>query len=130
MNIKDYKPRRIRIYKLSTFDTFTDEERAYHMAYKEAKREKVFLKEKRDKLIAAYRGVRKIDLNRLYVYDKDETGNIIEGSARENTDKQIALFESEMARYATDFKSKTPLVKEIIYMKTANQNEIMRQIID
>lgn len=25
MDIKDYKPRRIRIYKLSTFDAFTDE---------------------------------------------------------------------------------------------------------
>lgn len=28
------KPRRIRIYKLSTFDTFTEEERALNEAYK------------------------------------------------------------------------------------------------
>ena len=30
------KPRRVRIYKLSTFDTFTDEERALNEAYKKA----------------------------------------------------------------------------------------------
>ena len=31
------KPRRVRIYKLSTFDTFTEEERALNEAYKKAK---------------------------------------------------------------------------------------------
>ena len=31
------KPRRVRIYKLSTFDTFTDEERVLNEAYKNAR---------------------------------------------------------------------------------------------
>lgn len=37
---KKFEPRRFRIYKLSTFDALTDEERSYHMLYKEAKKEK------------------------------------------------------------------------------------------
>lgn len=130
MDIKDYKPRRIRIYKLSTFDAFTDEERKFHKAYKESKSEKAFLKEKRDNLIASYEGVRKIEKNRLYIYNYDDNGNTIEGSECENVDKQIALAESEMARLATDFTEKNPLVMEIVYLKTAKQNEILRQIID
>ena len=93
---KKFEPRRFRIYKLSTFDTFTDEERKYHKEYKEAKNEKAFLKGKRDNLIASYEGVRRIEKNRLYIYDYDKNGNIIEESEREDIDKQVALAESEM----------------------------------
>ena len=128
--MKEFKPRRIRIYKLSTFDTLTDEERAYHIAYKEAKSESSFLKEKRDKLIASHSGVRKINRDRLYIYDHDKDGKVIESSERENTDKQIALFESEMTRYAADFSKPVPLVMEIVYLKTDKQNMILKQIID
>lgn len=127
---KKFEPRRFRIYKLSTFDTFTDEERKYHKEYKEAKNEKAFLKGKRDNLIASYEGVRRIEKNRLYIYDYDKNGNIIEESEREDIDKQVALAESEMTRLATDFTQKNPLVMEIVYLKTAKQNEILRQIID
>ena len=116
---KKFEPRRFRIDKLSTFDALTDEERKFHMAYKDAKKEKVFLKEQRDNLIASFDGVRKIDRNRLYIYNYDENGEIIEGSGRENIDKQVALAESEMARMATDFSEKDPLVMEIVYLKTS-----------
>lgn len=130
MNNEEFKPRRFRIYKLSTFDALTDEEREFHKAYKEAKKEKVFLKQKRDGLIASYTGIRKIDKTRLYVYEYDENGNIIEDSAKENYDKQVALAESELARMATDFSCKNSLVMEIIYLKTAKLNEVLHQIID
>lgn len=43
----DFKPRRVRIYKLSTFDTLTDKERKFNNAYKEGKREKHFKGTKR-----------------------------------------------------------------------------------
>ena len=127
---KKFEPRRFRIYKLSTFDTLTDEERKFHMAYKDAKKEKVFLKEQRDNLIASFDGVRKIDRNRLYLYDYDDEGNIIKCSERENIDKQVALAESEMARMATDFSEKDPLVMEIVYLKTSKLNEVLHQIVD
>lgn len=127
---KKFEPRRFRIYKLSTFDALTDEERKFHMAYKDAKKEKIFLKEQRDSLIATFDDVRKINRNRLYIYDYDENGEIIEGSERENIDKQVALAESEMARMATDFSEKDPLVMEIVYLKTSKLNEVLHQIAD
>lgn len=130
IDTKDFKPRRIRIYKLSTFDALTDEERNYHMAYKEGKTKKDFLKQQRDKAIASFDGVRKIDRNRLYIYDFDEYGKAIEDSKREDIDKQVALAESEMARMATDFSENNPLVTEIVYLKTAKLNEVLHQIID
>ena len=126
----DFKPRRVRIYKLSTFDTLTDKERKFNNAYKEGKKGKAFLKEQRDELIASYSGVRKVERSRLYLYDYDSDGNIIEETEHENIDKQISLFESEMIRYATDFNEKNPLVMEIIYLKTDKQNEILRQIVE
>ncbi|HAI92930.1 MAG TPA: hypothetical protein DCM21_10460 [Butyrivibrio sp.] len=127
---KKFEPRRFRIYKLSTFDALTDEERSYHMLYKEAKKEKVLAKKTRDKCIASYKGVRKIDRNRLYLYDYDDKCKIIEGSERENIDKQVALAESEIARMATDFSEPNPLVMEIVYLKTSKLNEVLHQIIE
>lgn len=127
---KKFEPRRFRIYKLSTFDALTDEERSYHMLYKEAKKEKVLAKKTRDKCIASYKGVRKIDRNRLYLYDYDDKGKIIEDSERENIDKQVALAESEIARMATDFSEPEPLVMEIVYLKTSKLNEVLHQIIE
>ena len=129
-NKKKFEPRRFRIYKLSTFDALTDEERSYHMLYKEAKKEKVLAKKTRDKCIASYKGVREIDRNRLYLYDYDDEGKIIEGSERENIDKQVALAESEIARMATDFSEPNPLVMEIVYLKTSKLNEVLHQIIE
>lgn len=56
------KPRRIRIYKLSAFDTFTKEERALNEAYKKAGiKERATLKKIRDDVIASYGDIRKID---------------------------------------------------------------------
>lgn len=127
---KKFEPRRFRIYKLSTFDALTDEEKNFHVLYKEAKKGKVFAKERRDSLIASFDGIRKIERNRLYLYDYDDKGEIIEGSERENIDKQVALAESEMARMATDFSEKDPLVMEIVYLKTAKLNEVLHQIVD
>lgn len=127
---KKFEPTRFRIYKLSTFDALTDEERSYHMLYKEAKKEKVLAKKTRDKCIASYKGVRKIDRNRLYLYDYDDKGKIVEGSERENIDKQVALAESEIARMATDFSEPNPLVMEIVYLKTSKLNEVLHQIIE
>lgn len=125
------KPRRIRIYKLSMFDTFTEEERALNDLYKNATgKNKPFAKKIRDEKIASYKGIRKIDKNRLYTYDYDDKNNLIEGTEQENIDKQIALFESEMARYATDFKEECPLVMEIVYLKIANQSVIYKQILN
>ena len=92
------KPRRVRIYKLSTFDTFTKKERDLHEAYKSANKNKELLKQIRDEEISKYEGARKIDRSKLYTYRYDEDGKIIAGSEEENTDKQIALFESEMTR--------------------------------
>ena len=129
-DMKEYKSRRIRIYKLSTFDAFTEKEREFHRAYKAAKTQQAFWKSERDSLIASFKGVRKIDRSRLYTYEYDKNGNIVEGSERENIDKQVVLAESELARMVTDFSEKDPLVMEIVYMKTANQNEVLRQIID
>ena len=127
---KKFEPRRFRIYKLSTFDALTDEERSYHMLYKEAKKEKVLAKKTRDKCIASYKGARKIDRNRLYLYDYDDKGKIVEGSERENIDKQVALAESEIARMATDFSEPNPLLMEIVYLKTSMLNEVLHQIIE
>lgn len=125
------KPRRVRIYKLSTFDTFTDEERALNEAYKNASaKEKPLLKRIRDEKIAAYEGVRKIARNKLYTYEYDTAKNIIEGSESENTDKQIALFESEMVRYTQKNLNDFPLIMEIVYMKIVNQIKIYYQILD
>lgn len=43
----NFKPRRVRIYKLSTFDTLTYKERKFNNAYKEVN---AFLKKQRDEL--------------------------------------------------------------------------------
>ena len=60
------KPRRIRIYKLSAFDTFTEEERALNEAYKKAGiKERATLKKIRDEKIASYEGIREIDKKKL-----------------------------------------------------------------
>lgn len=124
------KPRRVRIYKLSTFDTFTKKERDLHEAYKSANKNKTLLKQIRDDEITKYEGIRKIDRSKLYTYEYDKDGKVIVDSEEENTDKQIALFESEMARYATEFKEKVPLVMEIVYMKIDHQDIILNQILE
>ena len=124
------KPRRVRIYKLSTFDTFTKKERELHEAYTSANKNTALLKQIRDEEISKYEGIRKIDRKRLYTYKYDEDGKVIETSEEENVDKQIALFESEMVRYATDFGEEFPLVMEIVYMKVDYQTIILNQILD
>lgn len=125
------KPKRVRIYKLSTFDTFTDEERALNEAYKKASaKERQILKEIRDDKIASYEGVRKIDRRKLYTYEYDKEGKLIGSSEEENINKQIALFESEMVRYTENQLDDFPLVMEIVYMKIANQTAIFAQILE
>lgn len=125
------KLRRVRIYKLSTFDTFTDEERALNEAYKKSNtKERAVLKKIRDDKIASYEGIRKIDRKKLYTYEYDEDGKIIVPSETENTNKQIALFESEMVRYTDHPLDNFPLIMEIVYMKIANQTQIFNQILE
>lgn len=111
------KPRRLRIYKLSIFDAFTGEEKVLHDAYKKEnkKGDKAVLKQRRDEKLASYEGIRKIDRKKLYAYDYDKNHKPVMSTERENTDKQIALFENEVARYANDFKEEFPLVMEIVY---------------
>lgn len=123
------KPRRVRIYKLSTFDTFTDDERTLNEAYKNASpKEKAALKKIRDEKIASYEGIRKINRKKLYTYEYDKNGKIIDSSETENANKQVALFESEMVRYTEKPLDDFPLVTEIVYMKIANQTLIFDQI--
>lgn len=123
------KPRRVRIYKLSTFDTFTDDERTLNEAYKNAPpKERAALKKIRDEKIASYKGIRKIDRKKLYTYEYDENGKVIDSSETENANKQIALFESEMVRYTEKPLDDFPLIMEIVYMKIANQTLIFDQI--
>ena len=124
------KPRRVRIYKLSTFDTFTDEERALNEAYKNASsKEKAVLKKIRDDKIASYEGIRTIDRKKLYSYEYDKDRNPIDLSETENSDKQIALFESEMVRYTNESIDDFPLIMEIVYMKIAHQTIVFDQIL-
>lgn len=123
------KPRRVRIYKLSTFDTFTDDERVLNEAYKNApSKERAALKKIRDEKIASYEGIRKIDRKKLYTYEYNKDGKIIDSSETENANKQIALFESEMVRYTEKPLDDFPLIIEIVYMKIANQTLIFDQI--
>ncbi len=123
------KPRRIRIYKLSTFDTFTKEERVLNEAYKKAGiKEKGTLKKIRDDKIASYKGIRKIDRKRLFTYEYDKDGKVIEES--ENINKQIALFESEMVRYSDSNLDDFPLIMDIVYMKIAYQTIVFKQILE
>lgn len=123
------KPRRVRIYKLSTFDTFTEEERALNEAYKKAGiKERATLKRIRDDKIAAYEGIRKIDRKKLYTYEYDKDGKVIEES--ENVNKQIALFESEMMRYSDSNLDDFPLIMDIVYMKIAYQPLVFKQILE
>ena len=123
------KPRRIRIYKLSAFDTFTKEERALNEAYKKAGiKERATLKKIRDDVIASYGDIRKIDRKKLYTYEYDKDGKVIEES--ENVNKQIALFESEMVRYTENNLDSFPLIMDIVYMKIAYQTSIFSQILD
>lgn len=123
------KPRRVRIYKLSTFDTLTEEERALNEAYKKAGiKERATLKKIRDDKIASYEGIRRIDRKKLYTYEYDKDGKPIEES--ENINKQIALFESEMIRYSESNLDDFPLIMEIVYMKIAYQTLVFKQILE
>ena len=124
------KLRRVRIYKLSTFDTFTDEERALNEAYKKAGKDRAALKKIRDDKIESYEGIRKIDRKRLYLYEHDKDGKVVNISETENINNQIALFENEMVRYTENSLDDFPLIMEIVYMKIANQTLIFKQILD
>lgn len=99
MSKETNKLRRVRIYKLSTFDTFTDEERALHESYKKTNpKDKAVLKQIRDDKINSYEGIRKIDRKKLYSYEYKD-GKPIEETETENINNQIAMFENEMVRY-------------------------------
>lgn len=130
VNKETNKLKRIRVYKLSTFDTFTDEERALNEAYKKAGvKDKAALKKIRDSKIESYEGIRKIDRKKLYTYAYKD-GESIAASESENTDRQIALFENEMLRYTEHSLDDFPLVMEIVYMKIARQILVFKQILE
>ena len=130
MSKETNKLRRVRIYKLSTFDTFTDEERALNEAYKKAgTKDRAALKKIRDDKIESYEGIRKIDRKKLYAYEYKD-GKPIEETESENVNNQIALFENEMVRHTQNSLVDFPLITEIVYMKISNQTQIFRQILD
>lgn len=130
MNKETNKLRRVRIYKLSTFDTFTDEERALNEAYKKAStKDRAALKKIRDDKIESYNGIRKIDRKKLYTYEYKDGKPIVETES-ENINNQIALFENEMVRYTENSLDDFPLIMEIVYMKISNQTQIFKQILD
>lgn len=130
MSKETNKLRRVRIYKLSTFDTFTDEERALNESYKKANpKNKALLKKIRDDKINSYEGIRRIDKKKLYTYEYKD-GKPVEGTETENINNQIAMFENEMVRYTESALDDFPLITEIVYMKIANQTLIFKQILD
>ena len=49
---------------------------------------------------------------------------------QKNINKQIALFESEMARYTENDLDGFPLIMDIVYMKIAYQTLVFKQILD
>ena len=121
------KPRRVRIYKLSTFDSYTEEERKLHNIYKGREPGTKTIagkKQDRDEKIAAFQGVRKVEIRKTR---KSEEELINWG--QDSTDKEIALFESQFARIASNFKEKCPLITEVVYMKIDEQLEIFYQIL-
>ena len=124
------KPKRLRIYKLSTFDAFTEEERALNEAYKKAGiNDKATLKNIRDQKIASYEGIRKIERKKLYTYKYDKNRKAVKSSEEENINKQIAMFENEMIRYVDESLDAFPLVMEIVYMRIDNQVTVFEQIL-
>lgn len=119
------RARRVRIFNFSTFDSFTSEEHALYNAINKCsnKDEKVILRTKFDNSVASFKGVRTIDNKSVY--------KVKEGSVTDEyrEDKQIALFESEMIRWANDLSSDFPLVKEIIYFDIYHM-DILKQILN
>lgn len=116
------KPRRVRIYKLSTFDSYTEEERKLHNIYKGREPGTKTIagkKQDRDEKIAAFQGVRKVEINKTRKSEEELTN-----WGQDSTDKEIALFESQFARIASNFKEKCPLITEVVYMKIDEQLEI------
>lgn len=71
--------------------------------------------------------IRKIDRKKLYTYERDKNGNVIE---TENVNKQIELFESEMVRYSDCNLEDFPLIIDIVYMKIAYQTIVFKQILE
>ena len=67
-------------------------------------------------------------IKRLYTYEYDKDGKIVEES--ENINKQIALFESEMVRYAESNFDSFPIIMEIVYMKIVYRTLIFKQILE
>ena len=121
------KPRRVRIYKLSTFDSYTEEERKLHNIYKGREPGTKTIagkKQDRDEKIAAFQGVRKVEINKTRKSEEELTN-----WGQDSTDKEIALFESQFARIASNFREKYPLIKEVVYMKIDEQLEIFYQIL-
>lgn len=121
------KPRRVRIYKLSTFDSYTEEERKLHNIYKGREPGTKTIagkKQDRDEKIAAFQGVRKVEMSKTRKSEEELTN-----WGQDSTDKEIALFESQFARIASNFKEKCPLIKEVVYMKIDEQLEIFYQIL-
>lgn len=112
--IGNIKAGRVRIYKLSTFKAFTQEENETH---RDKKRKALELDEK----ISEFRGQRVIDAK--YLYNK----------SGENERYQVAIFESDIVRLALKDngydKADMQLLDEIIYMKVYHYT-IMWQIIE
>lgn len=119
------KARRYRIFQLSTFDCLIEDERVLYNAYKKCsdKKEKRRLRRIFEKAVANFNGVRCIPDSRLHKKNKD--GTLSDEYIKEI---QIPLFEGEMARIATDFQSKFPLVKEIIYFE-CYLHDVLKQVI-
>ena len=119
------KARRYRIFQLSTYDCLTDDERTLYDTYNECsdKNKKKKLRGIFEKTVASFNGIRTIPDTRLYKLNKD---GILTDEYRKEI--QNPMFEGEMARIATDFKDKFPLVKEIVYFE-CSLRDILKQVI-
>lgn len=119
------KARRYRIFQLSTYDCLTEDERTLYDAYNECldKYKKKKLKGIFERTIADFKGIRSIPDSRLYKRNQD-------GTLSDEYRKEIQnpMFEGEMARIATDFQNKFPLVKEIVYFQ-CSLHDILKQVI-
>lgn len=119
------KARRYRIFQLSTYDCLSEDERILYDTYNECsdKNKKRSLRGIFEKTVAGFNGIRTIPDNRLYKRNKD-------GTLTDEYRKEIQnpMFEGEMARIATDFSEKFPLVKEIVYFE-CSLRDILKQVI-
>ena len=117
--------RRYMIYNVSTFDCFTDTERALYNSYSKSskKDDKAVLRKMFDDKVGSFKGVRAIEDNR------------IKFNGERKLEKIIAGFENECVRLSESFvfdeenPKNIPFIPEIIILDCYNE-AILGQIVD